>query len=260
MGTYLKIGMIISLLICLPLSSVAKEVSLPFVRMEVRGVNVDPTGQKSIVLLVDEEGKKALPIWIGVVEASAVERELEGSPAVRPMTHDLLHSILKRTRVQVKEVEITELKDSIYYASLFLSSNRELIEVDARPSDAIILALKAKAPIFVSAKIVDEKGITVAKEEPFGARYGIRVQPLTSSLASNFNFQGQKGVLVSQVVSGSPSSASGVRAGDIITKIGTREVGNVEDFEQAFDLLKDVGSIRLSIFRDGEADRTDILQ
>ena len=126
MRTYLKIGMIISSFICLALSPVVRETSPSFIRMEVRGVNVDLIGQKSVVILVDKEEKKALPMWIGVVEASAVERELKGLPAVRPMTHDLLHSILKRTRVQVKEVEITDLKDNIYYASLFLNSNREM--------------------------------------------------------------------------------------------------------------------------------------
>ena len=91
-----------------------------------------------------------------------------------------------------------------------------------------------------------------------GARYGIRVQALTPSLAASFNFKNQKGVLVSQVVSDSPSSVSGVRAGDIITRIGAREVGNVEDFEQAFDVLGDVRSVRLSIFRDGKFKEVDL--
>ncbi len=252
MGTYLKIGFIVGLLVSLALACVAKEISPAFIEMEVRGVNLDALGQNPVVILADKEEKKALPIWIGILEASAIERELRNMPPVRPMTHDLLHSILVHMKVEVKEVKITEVKDSTYYASLFVNSNKELIEVDARPSDAIILALKAKAPIFVSTKILDKHGIAFAKEGASKARYGIRVQPLTPSLAPHFNFKGQKGVLVSEVVSGSPSEASGIRAGDIITKLGPREVGNLEEFEEAFDMLKDVRSIRVSIFRDGK--------
>lgn len=251
MGTYLKIGFMVTLLTLLGLASVPKETSSPFIETEVIGVNLD-AAQNPVVILADKEEKKALLIWIGPLEASAIERELKGLPSVRPMTHDLLHSILIRTKVQVKEVKITEVKNSTYYASLSLNSNRELIELDARPSDAIILALKAKAPIFVSTKILDEQGIVLAKKKISGEKYGIRVQSLTPSLASHFNFTGQRGVLVSEVVSGSPSEASGMKAGDIITKIGERELANLEDFEQALDMLKDRGSIQISIFRDGK--------
>ena len=167
------------------------------------------------------------------------------------MTHDLLHSILGRIKVTVKEVRIVELKGQTFYASLFLNSNKGVIEVDARPSDAIILALKSKAPVFVSTEILDKQGVGLTKEEASEERYGIRVQQLTSSLASHFNFKGQRGVLVSGVVSGSVSEASGIRVGDIITKIGLKEVENVKDFEETFDALKDAHSIPISIFRDG---------
>jgi S1-C subfamily serine protease len=155
-------------------------------------------------------------------------------------------------KARIEEVRIAELKDGIYYASLFLNANQALIEVDARPSDAIVLALKAKAPIFVSIRVLDERGIALPKEGGSRARHGIRIQPLTPSLASHFIFKGQKGVLVSEVASGSPSEVSGIRTGDIITRIGPREVGNPEDFEQAFNALKDVRSIRIALFRDGK--------
>ncbi len=252
MGTCLKVGFIISLLVSLALVSVSKATSPAFIQMEVRGVSLDAIGQSPVVILADKDGKRALPIWIGFLEASAIERELKNMPSVRPMTHDLLYSILGRIKVTVKEVKIVELKDQTYYASLFLNSNKEPIEIDARPSDAIILALKSKAPVFVSTKILDEQGIAFTKKEASEERRGVRVQPLTPSLASHFNFKGQMGVLVSEVISGSPSDASGIKAGDIITKIGLKEVGSLQDFEETFDALKDARSIRISIFRNGK--------
>jgi len=248
MVTCLKIGLTVGLLMFLPLASISEQT---FIEMEVKGVGLDPIGQNPVVILRDKEEKKALPIWVGFPEARAIERELTNTPSVRPMTHDLLHSILGRIKVTVKEVRIVELKDQTFYASLFLNSGKELIEVDARPSDAIILALKSKAPVFVSSEILDRKGVGFKEEEASEERYGIRVQQLTSSLASHFNFKGQKGVLVSGVVSGSVSEASGIRMGDIITKIGLKEVENVKDFEETFDALKDAYLIRISIFRDG---------
>ncbi len=124
--------------------------------------------------------------------------------------------------------------------------------MDARPSDAIVLALKAKAPIFVSTKVLEEHGIAFTVEAVSKTRYGIQVQALTPSLAFHFSFRGQKGVLVSAVASRSASEASGIKVGDIILKVGPKDIGSLEDFEQAFDGLKDIRSIRISIFRDGK--------
>ncbi len=253
MGTHVKTGFFVGFLISLAFTSVAKDISPAFIEMKVKGVNLDTVSQNPVIILVDKGEKKALPIWVGFLEASAIERELRDTPSRRPMTHDLLDSILARMKVKVKEVKITDVKESTYYASLSLNSNKELIEVDARPSDAIVLALKAKAPIFVSTKILEEHGIAFTVEAVSKTRYGIQVQALTPSLAFHFSFRGQKGVLVSGVASGSASEASGIKVGDIILKVGQKDIGSLEDFEQAFDGLKDIRSIRISIFRDGKA-------
>jgi bifunctional DNase/RNase len=250
MKTYIKAGLAVFLLIALGLFAVSKETPPPFVEMEVKGVRMDVLGQNPVVILTDREEKKALPIWIGLPEANAIERELRSVTTSRPMTHDLLHSILAQVRAKVKEVKIVDLKDHTYYAKLFLIVNKELIELDARPSDAIIVALKSKAPVYVAAKIIDDQGVPLTRKETLGERYGIRVQELTPSLASHFNFKGQKGVLVSEVVSGSASEASGIKAGDIITKVNVKEVGSVQEFEETFDALKAESSIRISLFRD----------
>jgi len=251
MRRYIKIGLAGFLLIGLVLASTSKENPSAFIEMEVKGVRLDAVGQNPVVVLAGKDGKKALPIWIGLLEASAIDRELSNNPAPRPMTHDLLYSILEQVHAKVKEVKIIELKDHTYYARLSLTLNNDLIELDARPSDAIIIALKSKTPVYVAAKIIDDQGILLTKKEDVGERYGIRIQELTLSLASHFNFEGQKGVLVSEVVSGSTSESSGIKAGDIITKVDATEVGSVHQFEEAFDAIKAGSSVRISIFRDG---------
>jgi S1-C subfamily serine protease len=175
------------------------------------------------------------------------------------MTHDLLHSILTQVSVKVKEVKIVDLKDHTYYATLFLKLNKGVIEVDARPSDAIILALKSKIPIFVAAKILEEQGIALTKKNAFGERYGIRIQELTPELAFNFTFKGGKGVLVAEVLTGSVSETSGIKAGDIITKVNSKEVGSVQGFEEMFDTVKAGDSLRILLFREGKFQEVNLL-
>jgi len=250
MRRYLKIGLGGALLVSLVFVSIGKEIPSAFIEMEVKGVKLDTIGQNPVVILADKESKKALPIWIGLLEANAIDRELKNISSPRPMTHDLLHSILAQIQVKVKEVKIVELKDHTYFATLILILNQGVIEVDARPSDAIILSLKSKTPIFVSSKILDQQGISLTKKDNLGERYGIRIQELTPSLASHFNFKGQRGVLVSEIVSGSASEASGIKAGDIITKVNLKEMGTVQEFEEVFDGLKTGSSAQILLFRD----------
>jgi len=259
MRKFLKIGLAGVLLISLVLVSGSKGTSPVFVEMEVKGVSLDAVGQNPVVILVDKEGKKALPIWIGLLEANAINKELRNITSPRPMTHDLLHSILAQAHVKVKEVKIVDLKDNTFYATLFLKINKGVVEVDARPSDAIVIALKSKTPIFVSTKILDEQGITFTKKETFGERYGIRIQELTPSLASHFNFKGQKGVLVSEVVRGSPAEVSEIKTGDIITKVNLKEVGTVQEFEEVLDDVKAGNSLQILLFRDDKFKEVNLI-
>jgi len=246
-------GGLLVLLVFVALFCVGKEASPAFVEMEVKGVSLDAVAQNPVVVLADKEGKRAFPIWIGLLEANAIDKELKNATSVRPMTHDLLYSILGHAQAKVKEVRIVGLKDHTYYATLFINIDKKAIEVDARPSDAIVIALKSKAPVYVAAKILAEQGISVTRKEASGERHGIRIQELTPDLASHFSFKGKKGVLVSDVVPESPSDSSGIKAGDIIATINLKEVGNIEEFEEALDASKDAKSIRISLFRDGKA-------
>ncbi len=249
MKTYIKIGLAVILLLSLVFISIGKE-KTAFIEMVVKGLSLDSMGNSPVVILMDQEGKKVLPIWIGPLEANAIDKELKHITSARPMTHDLFYSILGQVQVKVKEVKIVGLKNQTYFATLSLILNKDLIEVDARPSDAIILALKSKAPIFVSTRILEEQGMALRKKDDIGERYGIRIQELTSSLAFHFNFKGRKGVLVSEVISGSASESSGIKAGDIITKINLKEVGSIKEFKDILDAVKDTGSHRILLFRD----------
>ncbi len=259
MRRYWKIGLLVVLLVSLVLIAISKETLTPFIEMEVKGVRLDTIGNNPVVLLVDKEGKKALPIWIGLLEANAIDKELKNIASPRPMTHDLLHSILNQVQVKVKEVKIVDLKDHTYYAKLFLKLSKEVIEVDARPSDAIILALKSKLPIFIAAKILDEQGIALTQRNNSGERYGVYVQELTPALASHFNFRGKKGVLVAEVLPESVSEISGIKAGDIITKVNSKEMGSVQEFEEIFETSKAGDPLKILLFREDKFQEINLI-
>ena len=123
--------------------------------VKVMGIVVDPKASNPVVILVDLAGKKALPIWIGVFEAEAISRGLENVVTLRPMTHDLMKQILDTFRVSVIRVVIHDIKDNTFYANLYLNVDGKELIVDSRPSDAIALAVRVKAPIFVTEAVIE---------------------------------------------------------------------------------------------------------
>jgi bifunctional DNase/RNase len=260
MRRYWKIGFVVALLISLVLIAISKETPPSFIQMEVKGVRIDAVGQSPVVILVDKEGAKALPIWIGLLEANAIDKELKNIASPRPMTHDLLQSILTQVQVNVKEVKIVDLRNNTYYAILYLKLKKGVIEVDARPSDAIILALKSKTPIYVATKILDEQGIALTQKSALGERFGIRIQELTPTLASSFSFKGKKGVLVAEILPGSVSETSGIKPGDIIIKVNSKKVESVQEFEEISDMAKPGDSLRILLFRDDKFKEVDLLR
>jgi bifunctional DNase/RNase len=123
--------------------------------VRVMGIVVDPKASNPVVVLVDLTEQKALPIWIGVFEAEAISRGLEDVVTLRPMTHDLMKQILDTFQVSLIRVVITDLKENTFYANLHLNVDGEELVVDSRPSDAIALAVRARAPIFVSRAVFE---------------------------------------------------------------------------------------------------------
>lgn len=124
--------------------------------MEVESVSLDKETSLPFVRLREKNGDKTMPIWIGLLEASAIATELEGVRLTRPLTHDLILSMLVEMDSNVEKVEINNLKDNVYYASIFIKQGDSIIEVDSRPSDAIAISLKAGIDIFVEEDIIKE--------------------------------------------------------------------------------------------------------
>src|SRR3990172_7506272 len=126
-----------------------------WMEVKVMGIVVDPKASNPVVVLVDLSGKKALPIWIGVFEAEAISRGLEDVVTLRPMTHDLMKQILDTFQVSLTRVVINDLRENTFYAHLYINVEGEEVVVDSRPSDAIALAVRAKAPIFVAKPVLE---------------------------------------------------------------------------------------------------------
>ncbi len=144
-------------------------------QMKVRGLMFDPYNNAYIVILRDEENAEMLPIWVGKSEASAISFALENVAAPRPMTHDLMKSILDAVEAKVISVVVTDLNDNTYFAKVHLSYEDSEYSVDSRPSDAIALALRTNAPIFASENVLRkqtsedlEQWLENLKPEDFG--------------------------------------------------------------------------------------------
>ena len=132
--------------------------------MEIYGVSFDLVGKQPIVLLKTSGGNKFLPIWIGHPEAAAILMKLQGTPTPRPMTHDLVTDMLGELNASVSKVAVTELRENTFYAQITLQVNGSEIEIDSRPSDAIALAVRADAKIFVADEVIDDSAIEFNQE------------------------------------------------------------------------------------------------
>jgi bifunctional DNase/RNase len=126
-----------------------------WMEVKVMGIVVDPKASNPVVVLVDLHGQKALPIWIGVFEAEAISRGLQDVVTLRPMTHDLMKQILDTFQVTLTRVLINELRGNTFYAKLHLDVEGKELIVDSRPSDAIALAVRVKAPIYVTGSVIE---------------------------------------------------------------------------------------------------------
>ncbi|MBW2707751.1 MAG: bifunctional nuclease family protein [Deltaproteobacteria bacterium] len=122
--------------------------------MAISGLTVDPITNSPIVILKEIDGDGTLPIWIGLLEATAIASELEGIKFSRPMTHDLLKNMMDMVHVKVSKIEVCDLKDNTYYARINFEFNGKQMSIDARPSDAIALSLRLNVPIFVSEDVI----------------------------------------------------------------------------------------------------------
>jgi uncharacterized protein len=135
------------------------------VRMTIKGLMLDPVSNSPIVVLKDGEDKIYLPIWVGIFEANAIALQLENIETPRPMTHDLLRNFIFELHGDVRKVVINDLRDSTFFARIHVEAGDRAFEVDARPSDAIALALRTQAPIFVEQAVLDQAQTIAGDEE-----------------------------------------------------------------------------------------------
>ena len=136
-----------------------------FIQMTVGGLTLDPVTKTPIVILKDSDNKLNLPIWIGLLEATAMATELEGIKMARPMTHDLLRNLLQELGGSVESIEVTDLRENTYFALIHLEVDGKRLAIDARPSDAISLALRTKSPIFVAKKVLESSSVLQQAED-----------------------------------------------------------------------------------------------
>ena len=125
------------------------------VEMSIKGLMVDPVTSMPIVMLHESDGARVLPIWVGVFEANAIALQIENITTPRPMTHDLLRNVIHDLRGNVEKVVVSDLKDNTFYAVLHIMIDDQIVVIDARPSDAIALALRVRAPIFAEDAVID---------------------------------------------------------------------------------------------------------
>ena len=126
------------------------------VEMKIKGLMIDPVSNMPIIILKNDAGDSVLPIWVGIFEANAIAMQLESVVSPRPMTHDLLKNVIEGLHAKIARVVINDLKDNTFFANIFLDRNGDDLCIDSRPSDAMALALRAEAPIFVEKAVLEK--------------------------------------------------------------------------------------------------------
>ena len=235
MKQYFVYCLVVLLSVCVsPLRSVSQPLEEDILEVKIKGVTIDPQGNTPVVILEEQQGHRAFPIWIGLPEARAIMLEMEGVSTPRPLTHVLLHNILVDLNVKIGRVIITDMQEDTFYATILLRQGNKTLTVDARPSDAIALALHVHAPVFATKKLLNAVPTVTLQEPPSSASvvkaFGMHLQNLDATLASFFHLAKAGGVLVSSVDTGSHAEQHGMRRGDVITSIDGKPVKDIQDF------------------------------
>lgn len=221
------------------------------IEVKIRSVGFDPTAQSPVVVLEDPDRQRALPIWIGANEAQAIAMQIEGIKPPRPLTHDLIKTILDESGVELRKVVITDLQDSTYRARIHLGADRGDLKIDSRPSDAIAIAVRFAKPIFVASELFgDGRSVSLSAGSDVGSSTavgGVSVQALTDDLAEHFGLRPGQGVLVSAA-----TAASGLRSGDIVMEIDGAAITGVADFASRVRAATPGSALPMGVRRAGQ--------
>ncbi len=208
------------------------------IRVNIHQLVVDPASRQPVVTLADAEEMRALFIWIGLPEARAIYSELEGVKHQRPLTHDLLEKIILKTAGGIHRIVVTHSRENIYYATVVLQRENNLIEIDARPSDALVMALKFDAPVFVARDLFEKMSLPLESRSAVEESYGLSLQEVTPDLARYLRLESRTGVMVSAIRKGSQAEVDGLMTGDIIVEIAGQIVEDLLFFRKAFEKSK----------------------
>jgi bifunctional DNase/RNase len=224
------------------------------VETKIKTIMVDPNTQSPVVILESVADKRLLPIWIDIAEARAIALELEHVKPPRPLTHDLLRNILNRLGATLERAVITDLRNSTYYALLYLKSKGQDLQIDARPSDAMALALKMNAPVFVAPQVfAKSKAVPTPKRvEETQLKLGVQAQDLTPELAALFDVGVTSGIVVAVVEAGSPAAVAGIQRGDIITKANDSPIKSTTELDKLIQSTKTPAKLKLEIMKQGK--------
>jgi len=205
--------------------------------------------EQVLLLLADEQEEKMVPISVGRDQGIAIYLGKMKTDTPRPMTHDLLANILTLLGAVIEKITVTELKNDVYFAEISLRAGGKIHPVDARPSDAIALAVRTGAPIFAAPALLKPLDSTGKPDATIHAdrRLGMTLQKLDPDLAESLGADGVTGVLVSSVLQGGPAGRAGVKRGDILRAIDGRPVLTLAAYREAAD----AGGKSLTVWRDG---------
>ena len=217
------------------------------IKVKFHNLTIDPQSKQPVVLLADTGEERALFIWIGFFEARAMHSEIQGVESFRPLTHDLLKRVIQKIDGTIHHIVITKLKENVFYANIVIEREGSLVEIDARPSDSIVMALKFNAPIYVSRKLFDDMAIAITEQTESEHEYGLNLQELTPSLAKYMSYESNQGVLVSNIRKGSRADQDGIETGDIFVELDGKRIKDVISLKEA--LTKSKSSVKAKIFR-----------
>ena len=225
------------------------------VETKVKTLVVDPATQAPVVVLETVTDKKLLPIWIAAPEARAIALALENVKLPRPLTHDLIGNLLQALDAKLKRAVISELRNDTFIAFLSLESRGKEVQIDSRPSDAIAIALRMKAPIFASVQVLaGAKSMLVqpTRAEQTQTRLGIQAQALTAELASLLDSSQSAGVIVAEVMPAGAAMRAGIQRGDIIVKVNDRKVTSLDELESLVQSVQPQSQLKLDVLRKGK--------
>ena len=216
--------------------------------LKVYRLFVDPRSGQHVVVLADSKEARGLFVWIGPFEANAINSELQGITPLRPLTHDLVESIINKTNLKVKQIVITHIDEGVYIAKMVIESGGSAIEIDVRPSDSIVIALKFKLPVYASETLFEKMSVELEQQVQIEEDYGLSIQEVTASLAKAFSYGEASGVLVSEVKEASRAEKDGIKRGDIIMEVAGEHIETMASLRNALKKIKT--PVQAKIFRE----------